>query len=79
MTRHANLELRTYNFKPTTDREMTSDLAFGRRIELSRNLRNKTVHLSVVFSRDDARTQQMGDISAVRYVLVQGRTAGAWT
>ena len=66
MTRHANLELRTYNFKPTTDREMTSDLAFGRRTELSRNLRNKTVHLSVVFSRDDViYTYQGQKLSAV--------------
>jgi hypothetical protein len=66
MARHANLELRTYNFKPTTDREMTSDLAFGRRIELSRNLRNKTVHLSVVFSRDDViYTYQGQKLSAV--------------
>ena len=29
MTRHANLELRTYNFEPTTDREITHDLPFG--------------------------------------------------
>jgi hypothetical protein len=53
---------------------MTRDLAFGRRIELSRNLRNKTVHLSVVFSRDDVIYTYQGP-KAVGRGIVCGTTS----